>query len=421
MLKTLRPLASLLLSYGLLLLANGLFNTLLGIRTRIEGFPTEVTGIIMGSYFLGLLMGGLFGARVVARVGHIRSFAAFASIMSITALLHVMWVDPLAWLAMRALSGFCMAGMIMVTESWLNERTSNEIRGQVLSLYMITNYFFAGLGQFLLPLADPAKFHLFSLVSIVLSLALLPVLMTRAKAPPPTQPHPGNIRELYRLAPLGVFGAVCAGMVNASFHGMGPVFAQGTGLTLVETSLFMGCAIFGGLVLQWPMGRLSDRVDRRKVIILATAITTVCCVAIVIASGFSAFWLFVAAAFYGSFSFTVYSLCAAHTNDRAPAEQRIQTASVMLVAYGVGAAGGPMLAGAFMGQMGATGLFVQSALVMGFLTFYALYRLSRRGASAHTKRYVPMPASQFTSDQLYTAARDQMDKDLGNMLMPRRR
>jgi len=422
MLKTLHSLASLLLSYGLLLLANSLFNTLLGIRTRIEGFPTEVTGIIMGSYFIGLLMGGLFGARVVARVGHIRSFAAFASIMSITSLLHVLWVEPLTWLTLRALSGFCMAGMIMVTESWLNERAGNEIRGQVLSLYMITNYFFAGLGQFLLPLADPAKFHLFSLVSIVFSLALLPVLMTRAQAPPPTRPHPGNIRELYRLAPLGVIGAVCAGMMNASFHGMGPVFAQSTGLTLVETSLFMGCAIFGGLVLQWPMGRFSDRIDRRKVIVFATATTTVCCVAIVVASGFSTFWLFVAAVFYGSFSFTVYSLCAAHTNDRAPVEQRIQTAGVMLVAYGVGAAGGPMLAGAFMGQIGAIGLFVQSALVMGFLTFYALYRLRRRGASAHTKRFVPMPASQFASAQLYTAARDQMDKDLASAMMaPRRR
>ncbi|MDH3450793.1 MAG: MFS transporter [Gammaproteobacteria bacterium] len=422
MIKTLRSLASLLLSYGLLLLANGLFNTLLGIRTRIEGFPTEVTGIIMSSYFLGLLLGGLFGARVVARVGHIRSFAAFASIMSITALLHVLWVEPFAWLIMRALSGFCMAGMIMVTESWLNERAGNEIRGQVLSLYMITNYFFAGLGQFLLPLADPAKFHLFSLVSIVFSLALLPVLMTRAEAPPPTQPHPGNVRELFRLAPLGVLGAVCAGMVNASFHGMGPVFAQGSGLSLVQTSLFMGCAIFGGLLLQWPMGRWSDRLDRRKVIMLATAATTVCCLAIVVVTGFAEFWLFVAAVFYGSFSFTVYSLCAAHTNDRAPAEQRIQTASVMLVAYGVGAAGGPMLAGALMGQLGAIGLFVQSALVMGFLTVYTYYRIRRRDASEQTKRYVPMPASQFTSDQLYTAARDQMDRDLANMMMaPRRR
>ncbi len=419
MLATLRSLFSLLLSYGLLLLANSLFNTLLGVRTRIEDFSTEITGLIMSSYFLGLLMGGLFGARVVARVGHIRSFAAFASIMSITALLHVLWVEPFAWFVMRAFSGFCMAGMIMVTESWLNERAGNEIRGQVLSLYMITNYFFAGLGQFLLPLADPAKFHLFSLVSIVFSVALLPVLMTRAEAPPPTRPHPGNIRELYRLAPLGIVGALCAGMVNASFYGMGPVFARGMGLTLVETSLFMGCAIFGGLVLQWPVGRYSDRIDRRRIIMLVTGLTMLCCVAIIAAADFSGVWLFAAAALYGSFSFTIYSLCAAHTNDRAPPEQRIQTAGVMLVSYGVGAAGGPVLAGAFMGQLGEIGLFVQSALVTGFLCCYAYYRMRARDPGERGQRFVPQPSSQFTSEELYTAARNQMDKDLASMVKPR--
>ncbi len=421
MLSTLRSVASLLLSYGLLVLANGLFSTLLGVRTRIEGFATEVTGLIMAGFFAGLLLGALFGARVVARVGHIRAFAAFASVMSVTALLHVLIVDPWAWVALRALAGFCMAGMVMVTESWLNERASNAIRGQVLALYMITNYFSAGAGQFLLPLADPGEFHLFSLVSVILSLALIPVLLTSAHAPTPPTPQPGNFRSLYALAPVGIVGAVCTGIVNAAFNGMAPVATQSLGLGLVQTSTFMGVAIFAGLLLQWPAGRLSDRFDRRRVILAVAGLGSLGAVAIIVATRQVTPWLFIAAGVYGSVTLTLYSLCAAHTNDRASPEQRVQTASGLLIAYGVGASCGPLIAGAVMGRFGPHGLFGMIALVLAGFAVFAAVRLRRRQPSEAASPFVPVPGAPLTTEVLYGKVRDQMDKDLGSLLVRRRR
>ncbi|MDX1434536.1 MAG: MFS transporter, partial [Gammaproteobacteria bacterium] len=292
MLATLRAVFSLLLSYGLLLLANGLFNTLLSVRSQIEGFATEVVGLIMAAYFFGLLMGARYAVQVVANVGHIRAFAAFASVMSVAALVHVLWVDPLVWAVLRCASGFCMAGMIMVTESWLNERSTNQTRGQVLAFYMITNYFSAGCGQFLLTAADPARFQLFSIASIIFSLALVPVLLTRASAPKPAPRERLRIGELWRTSPLGLTGAFCAGLVNASFFGLGPIFATGEGLDLAQTSTFMASVIFGGLLLQIPVGRLSDSVDRRTVLAGVALLTSVACLAIVFAHGRGSYWLY---------------------------------------------------------------------------------------------------------------------------------
>lgn len=415
MLSTLKSVASLLLSYGLLLVANGLYATLLGVRATIEGFSTEVVGLIMACYFAGLLLGGLYAVRVVASVGHIRAFAAFASIMSTSALVHALWVDPVAWGVLRLLAGFCMAGMIMVTESWLNERAPNQMRGQVLAFYMITNYFSAGCGQFLLPLADPAKFHLFSVASIVFSLALVPVLLTRAQAPKPTSPTRMKLRALCAISPLGIAGVFCGALINAAFYAMGPVFARGTGLASDQISMFMASAIMGGLVLQWPLGRLSDRIDRRWVLIGATLMTSMACLAIVWFAVRGYHWgLFLSAMVYGSFAFTVYSLSAAHINDFAESDKVVQVASGLLIIYGVGASLSPISAAFVMGQLGPKGLFLYSAVISGGLGLFALYRMHRRAAKRKEERvpFVVVPAAQFTSEKLYTSARDQMDRDL---------
>ena len=185
---TFKSLLALLSSYGLLLLGNGMINILLGLRSRLEGFSTETTGFIMSGFFIGMLTGALFAVRVVAAVGHIRAFAAFASVMSVAVLAHVLLVNPLVWFVLRLIAGFCMAGMVMVVESWLNERSSNEMRGRVLSIYMMTNYLGAGLGQFMMLVGDPAEFQLFIIASMIYSFALVPVLLTRSNAPKPVAP-----------------------------------------------------------------------------------------------------------------------------------------------------------------------------------------------------------------------------------------
>lgn len=414
MLATLRAVFSLLLSHGLLLLANGLFTTLLGVRSQMEGFATEVIGLIMAAYFLGLLAGAQRAVHVVANVGHIRAYAAFASVMSVAALVHVLWVEPLVWAVLRFASGFCMAGMIMVTESWLNERSSNQQRGQVLAFYMTTNYFAAGCGQFLLTTADPARFQLFTIASIIFSLALVPVLLTRARAPRPTPRERLRFRDLWRTSPLGLIGAFCAGLVNSSFFGLGPVFATGEGLDVSETSTFMASVIFGGLALQIPVGRLSDHVDRRTVLAGVALLTCVACLAIVFIHGRGSYWLYACGAAYGGLSFTVYSLCVAHTNDFADREKLVQTSSGLLTAFGCGAFAGPVLASTLMGQVGPSGLFMYSATVTGILGTFAIYRMRRRRAPGPDEqtRLVPLPGGQFTSGRLYASSRDAIDHDI---------
>jgi len=412
MLPTIKSIAALLLSYGLLLMANGLSATLLGIRSTIEGFSPEITGFVMASYFLGLFIGARYAVWVVARVGHIRSFAAFASVMSVSALTHAIFIEPLAWMFMRMASGFCMAGMIMVTESWLNERATNVTRGRVLSIYMITNYAAAGSAQLLLNVSDPAKFHLFSLASILFSVALIPVLLTRAVAPQPVSIDRMSLRELYRISPLGMLGALCAGLINATFYGLAPVFGREIGLQLSDISIFMATIILAGLLLQWPMGWLSDRIDRRWILTIVTLLTCVACLLIVYASRGESWLLYAAGILYGSLSFTIYSLSAAHANDFAGSERLIQVAGGLLVTYGIGAILGPIIGSVVMGQIGPAGLFWFSASVTALLGLFSLWRMSKRAAKRRweKRRFVPVPSTQYTSDELYQAAQDQQEQ-----------
>ena len=342
MLSAIQSVLALLISYCLFIMANGLFITLLGVRTSIEGFSPGIAGVIVACYFSGLFLGARYAVRFVRIAGYIRAFAGFASVMSISALLHVIWIDPYAWMLIRMLAGFCMAGMIMITESWLNQRASNEMRGQLLSLYMITNYLGGGVGQFLLPLADPSQFQLFSLVSIIFSAALLPILLTRAEAPPSPKVGPVNLRQLIRLSPVGVFGTFCVGWVSASNNGLGPLFAHAAGMSLGDTSIFMFCLIFSGLLLQYPVGRLSDRFDRRGVLFLVTFVTVCMASMMVLAiryiDSYGMLPIFAICVFYGSTFYTLYSISTSHIADHAAAAEvsMVNVASSVLVVYAAG-------------------------------------------------------------------------------------
>ena len=415
--QTLSSVAALLSSFGLLLLANGLFGTLIGLRTKLESFPTAVIGLIVGAYFVGLLVGGIQAVRVVAAVGHIRAFAAFASIMSVTALGIVLLIDPLVWATMRFIGGFCMAGMVMVAESWLNERCTNRTRGQVMAFYMITNYLAAGCGQFILPFGDPAGYELFCVASIIYSLALVPVLLTRASAPKPSPPERASIPELWKVSPLGLIGALAAGAVNSNFHGLAPVFSHSVGLTVPQTSMFMAAGIFGGLLLQWPMGRLSDRIDRRTVLAGVALGTSAASYGVVLTTGGTFIGVIVLAAAYGGLSFAVYSLSSAHANDFASPGKLVQTASGLLIAYGIGASAGPVITSSLMSGFGPTALFMANTCIAGSLGVFALYRMYRRAPKPKTEQrpIIASPGGQFTSGQLYSSMRDQIDRDLAWM------
>ena len=411
---------SLLASYGLLLLANGLFGVLIGKRTQIEGFSSSLVGMIVSAYFLGILIGGMRSARIVAAVGHIRSFAVFASVMSTTALGLVLIVDPYMWMVLRFFAGFCMAGMIVVTESWLNERSSNKTRGSVMTLYMLTNYLAAALGALIVPLGDPEQFELFCVASIIYSLALVPVLMTRATAPLPTEPQPLMLRQLWLTSPVGLTAVFTAGSINSVFHGLGSVFADEIGLSVKTASAFISTVIIGGMVLQWPMGRLSDRTDRRKIIIasaIGTAICSFSIAAVIYQNEWNVSLLFSFGFGYGALSFILYTLAVAHTNDLVPQEQVVQTASGLLIVYGIGAVLGPLIVRSLNDAVGPGMMFLFSGSVCSYLAVFTLWRMYRRRAiEPHAREpAIVLPEGHSTSGILLRSLRNSHDRNMAKM------
>ena len=413
--NSIKSISSLLLSFGMLLLGNGMVGTLLGIRSRLEEFSMEITGVIMAGFSVGLLLGALYAVRVVAAVGHIRAFAAFASIMSVAVLAHVLFIDPVTWFVLRVVAGFCMAGMVMVVESWVNERATNNTRGQILSIYMITNYLGAGLGQFMLLVGDPAQFQLFIVASMVYSLALVPILLTRASAPKPSSPQRTKFRELFAISPVGVFGTVCAGMANSSLNGMGAVFAKEIGLSIGEVSAFMAAAILGGMALQFPIGRLSDKFDRRTVLITASLATGLAALAVIWATSQTVAILFVTAAVYGAVGFTIYPLSVSQVNDLAEPDRLVQVAAGLLIAYGIGASIGPVMAAQSMAIFGPAGFFlffvgINSALIL----FTTIRIIQRRPGEKPKAPFMPLGGMGVSSKQLYTAAIFSAEQDKFN-------
>ena len=365
----------------------------------------EITGVIMAGFSVGLLLGALYAVRVVAAVGHIRAFAAFASIMSVAVLAHVLFIEPVTWFVLRVVAGFCMAGMVMVVESWVNERTTNNTRGQILSLYMITNYLGAGLGQFMLLVGDPAQFQLFIIASMVYSLALVPILLTRASAPKPSSPQRMKFRELFAISPVGVFGTVCAGMANSSLNGMGAVYAKEIGLSIGDVSVFMAAAILGGMALQFPIGRLSDKFDRRTVLITASLATGLAALAVIWATGQTVAILFAAVAFYGAVGFTIYPLSASQVNDLAAPDRLVQVAAGLLIAYGIGASIGPIMAAQSMAVFGPAGFFLFIVGVNCSLILFTTIRIIQRRPGEKAKApFMPLGGVGVSSKQLYTSA-----------------
>jgi MFS family permease len=402
---TIRSLFSLLLSYGMLMMGNSMISILLGIRSKLEGFSTEVTGFIMSGFFVGMLVGALFAVRVVSSVGHIRAFAAFASIMSVAVLAHVLYLDPIVWFLLRIVTGFCMAGMVMVVESWVNERSINKMRGQILSLYMITNYLCAGLGQLTMMIGNPAQFQLFVFASMIYSLALVPILLTRASAPKPTSPKRMNIQNLFSISPVGVFGMICAGMANSSLISMGAVFARESGLSVAQISLFMAVAILAGMVLQYPIGRFSDKFDRRLVLVISALASGFAAIAVIWATGQTMVILIIAIALYGGFSYTIYPLCSSQVNDLADPKLLVQVAAGLLIAYGVGASIGPILTAYSMVLYGPNGFFLFLIFINSVLIIFTIIRiLQRRGGDETKTPFMPMGGFGLSSKQLYTAA-----------------
>ena len=342
---------ALLAGIAFLMVGNGLQGSLLGVRATMEGFSTETTGLIMTGYFAGFLAGSVVVPRLVDRVGHIRTFAALASIASAAVLAHVIFVNVSSWTAMRLATGFAYAGLYLVAESWLNDAATNETRGQLLSVYMIVVMGGMSVGQLLLNLADPEGVELFILVSVLVSLSLVPITLSVSRAPDFEAPEYLSIAALYRISPLGIVGAIIMGLVQAAMFGMGAVYGRRAGLSIEQISLFMAALSLGGIALQWPIGWLSDRLDRRQVIIgtcLFGALSAF--VAGEVADDFPA--LLASAFALGGATIPLYSLFIAHTNDHLEPRQMVAASAGLVFAGGIGLSGGPLLVGLLMVRLG---------------------------------------------------------------------
>jgi MFS family permease len=374
MLATLYSVSSLLLGVAVLVAGSGLFGTLLGLRAGREGFGDVVIGLIMSAYFVGFFLGSFHCPAIVRRVGHIRAFAMLAAIASSTAILHALVIDPLLWAALRVLSGACLVGLFMVIESWLNAHVPNERRGQIFSAYTALALGALALGQVLIATADPGGFTLFGVVSILFSLALVPIAFTRVEQPAPvTAPHLG-LRRLYATAPAGVVGAFASGLGGGALWGLAPVFVQRIGLDTTVIAGFMTSAVIGGALLQWPIGRISDRQDRRYVLAAICAGAAVLALAALGATYWSVTALVACMFLYGGFAFSVYPVSVAFVNDRLAREHALAGSSGLLLVYGIGAAIGPTLAGTTMALFGPRTLFAYLAVVLSGVAGFAYYR-----------------------------------------------
>ncbi|MDO8697734.1 MAG: MFS transporter [Pseudomonas sp.] len=373
MLFLMAPISSLLCAVALLLLGNGLLNTLLTLRGVAEGYSTGMLGLIMSGYFVGFLLGTWLAIPLVRRVGHIRAFAFFAALAASTALLHILLVNPWVWLGLRVLYGLALVSLYMVIESWLNAQVPSEKRGQVFALYMMVNLGALAAAQQLLNLASPSDFVLFVLAALLISAALMPITLTRQTQPSMPETLHTNLRQLARVAPVAMAAAGLSGLALGAFWGMAPVYASLSGFDASGVGLLMSGTILGGALLQWPIGHYSDRHDRRQVLLWVVLLAVVVALLMTLLSAGP--WLLAAMFIWGGLAFAIYPLAVAQMVDQLHSDEILAGSSGLLMVNGIGSVCGPLLAGLLMEQFGAQALPLHFAVSLSLLAAYTLYRL----------------------------------------------
>lgn len=382
---------ALLLGMMLLMIGNGLQGTLMGVRGAIEGFSTFDLSLITSAYFLGFLGGSRMTPEFIRRVGHVRVFAALGSFISAALILYPVVTYAWAWVLLRIVIGFCFSGVYVTAESWLNNASTNETRGQTLSLYMIVQMIGIVVSQGLLNVADPAGFILFVIPSVLVSISFAPILLSIAPTPAFESTHSMSLKELYTISPLGFVGMLLLGGVFSAQFGMSAVYATQIGLSLGEISVFVSAIFVGAMVLQYPIGWLSDRIDRRQVILMvATIAAAASSVAWLTGPNFNV--LLVCAFLLGGMSNPLYGLLIAYTNDYLETEEMAAASGGLIFVNGLGAIGGPVVTGWAMTQFGPSMFWGLIVILMLALSLYALYRMSQRqSAYAEDDNYEAVP------------------------------
>lgn len=408
--SSLRPLIPLLIAAGILLGGNGLQGTLIALRGDLEGFDAFTIGLMGGAYFLGFFLGCIFITRIMRAVGHVRSFSALAAIASAGTLMLVLVIDPLMWSAIRFATGFCFAGLFTIMESWLNAGVRNEDRAQVLALYRIIDLGSVTGAQFLIPFYGPEGFTIFAIMSIMITLSLVPVSLADRSNPAPPEEVGLDLTRVWRISPLAAVGCIAVGLTNSAFRTMSPVYAEEIGLSITDVATFVSVSIIGGAVIQYPLGYLSDRWDRRTVLLFSTGGALISGLAIAFFAGNNAVANFVLVFIFGSFAMPMFSLSAAHANDRAGKGEFVLVNAGLMLFYSIGAIGGPLAASYFMKVFGPQALFHYTSGVYVAFILIIFYRMVARSGVPKGQRS-PFTALLRTSTVFARLARVNQNSD----------
>lgn len=398
----------LFLGLSLIGLAVGVQGSLLGIRAQLEGFDDSLIGLLMSCYFAGFLGGSLFAPRLIEKVGHIRMFAALSAVASVTILVHSLYVEPWTWAVMRLLTGFAFSCIYVVAESWLNQASDNETRGQILSIYMVILLTGIFAGQFMLNLADPAGFTLFILISVMVSVAAVPILLTVVTAPPIEETSRVSIAHLWNRAPMGVMGIILNQWTASVIFGMGAVYATKLGFTVTEVAYFMASIMAGGMVVQWPLGKLSDMVDRRWVLSISSLVALIAAVFASFETTASA-KLYILCFLFGGFCLSMYSIVAALTNDHLRPDEIVPASGTMVLLSGLTSITGPITVAFWMKVFGLQSFFLLLAFALALLAIISLWRVLT--ISALPERYKTLSTLQVAITPVGTVLHVEEEED----------
>jgi MFS family permease len=415
--NALRPVATLLIGVAILLTGSGLQGTLVPVRASIENFSTFAIAAVGASYFLGFTVGCLKGGVLVKNVGHVRVFLAMTALASAAPLVHGLVVDAITWSLLRFLTGFCFAVLYVVIESWLNERSSNENRGIVFSTYVMITLTMMAAGQMMTLMYDPVGLELFVIASVLVSVAAVPVALSKSQTPELPQETDVNLRRLFKISRSGLFGCLATGLANGAFWSFAPVFAAGSANDISLVAWFMTAAVTGGALGQWPLGFLSDRFGRRKTLVISAGAAALVAAIIVSTFGGVAFTgMVLISAAWGFFAFPLYSISVAHSNDYADPADYVMVSSGLLLMYGLGATAGPFMASALMTLSNLSGLYLMTGITHFVIAIYVLQRIFRR-SSAPVEQHILLSdalATTHTASQVY-------DEEIQSHLNPENR
>nr|WP_321462510.1 MFS transporter [uncultured Cohaesibacter sp.] len=379
MAKIFAPITSLLISVTLLLLGHGLQSTLIPLASRAYQFSDLLIGLAASAYFSGFVLGGIITPHVVVRAGHIRGFAVMVSSMSAAALLHPMVTEAHAWILFRFITGFCVSGLYLIIESWLNEFADNTNRGIVMSAYIIVNYAAFTTGQLMVTLARPEGFYLFAIASIIISVAVMPVAMTKSAQPAPIAIVKLDLRRVFKTSQAAIISAFLIGVVLGSHLTFAPIYAVEKGYNpLTQAPVFAAMLGLGGIISQWPLGRFSDRMDRRIVLLVISILGGIASVSITLLHDAPFYQFLILGAVIGALTQPAYSLAAAHGYDNAKESGYVRMAAGLLVSYGLGSAIGPSATSVLMRYFGPDALFLFPTVLLATLSIYLVIRIRQK-------------------------------------------